>query len=134
MLSCVLDYKKELEAIEEAEFEELKQSLCNRLRERVFSVNKLWRYYWDEVTNGTYQFDWKKKSAEATEELSKEAVLSLYSEGLEASARRLLVLEYGKQTGNEFYPAGENAKLYTDEEFRALKDFVPKQWVDYADM
>lgn len=130
----MLAYKAKLEAMESAEFEKLKNSLCSMLNERIFSVKKLWKCYWDEITDGTFCFDWKKKTAQEVEHLTKEDILALYPAFLEPSQQHCLILEYGKSKGNEYSSTSNNARLYSMEEFRSIQEYLPKQWMDYEDM
>lgn len=128
-------FRKDLEGVEEATFEEFKQALKAELTEKVFKLSRLRRRFWDAISNGHYDFDRNAHLAETVETLKKADVLSLIDNYLlDEEHRHMVILEYGKKEGSEYSPAMEGWALYSPADFKRIPDHLPKQWKEYEEL
>ena len=121
--------------MDEKTFEEYKKSAMGDLNRKVFKLGVLQNRYWPAIASGDFKFDKKKKLAQAIEHVTKKEVLDLMDTYLlEPSTHQLLVMEYGKQEGNQYTPVGEADHLWTSEEFRSLQQFQPAITKEYDEL
>ena len=128
-------FRKDLESVEDATFEEFKQALKAELTEKVFKLSRLRRKFWDAISDGHYDFARNAHLAETVETLTKADVLSLIDTYLlDEEHRHVVILEYGTKEGSEYSPTMERWSLYSSSDFKRIQDQLPKQWKEYEEL
>jgi len=81
-------FKEHLEKMSEEEFAKQRQSLVNRRLEDAKNMNQETSQYWGHVQSGYYDFGRKRRDAIAIGKLTKQDLISFYSEYIQASGSK----------------------------------------------
>ena len=128
-------YRTAFVELSEEDFAEYKKSTITELTRKIFKLSKLHKHYWPAIGTADFNFEKRKKLALQIEHLTKSDILDLIdSYLLHPTTRRMIVMEFGKQEGNQYTLAGVDDKVFTLDEFRALTEFQPKQTKKYEEL
>ena len=128
-------YRTAFVELSEEDFAEYKKSTITELTRKIFKLNKLYKHYWPAISTADFNFEKRKKLALQIENLTKSDILEFIDTYLlHPTTRRMIIMEFGKQEGNQYTFAGVDDKVFTLDEFRALTEFQPKQTKKYEEL
>ena len=128
-------YRTEFAKLSEEDFADYKKSTISDLTEKIFKLSTLHTRYWNAISLANFNFEKEKNLALQIEKLTKSDILDFIDTYLlHPTTRRMIIMEYGKQEGNRYTPAGPDDKVFTLDEFRALKEFQPIETKEYEEL